>query len=306
MSERDLYRIYCTNSFAWLRSARANSIHGVVTDPPYGVLEYMPDELEKRKNGKGVWRLPHNYDGCVRQPTPRFTVLSRYDHELIRAFFLLLAGELYRVLVPGAHAFVATNPLVSHLMYEPFVRAGFEKRGEVVRIISTLRGGDRPKNAHQEFRDVSVIPKSSWEPWGVLRKPCEGRVEDNLRRWHTGGLRRRSDGQPFKDLIWSSPARGRERAMAPHPSLKPQHFVRQLVYAVLPLGKGVILDPFMGSGSTIAAAQALGLRSIGVEVNPDYFELAERAIPSLAALKLSSDPSAELESTSGTARRAPK
>jgi site-specific DNA-methyltransferase (adenine-specific) len=85
-------------------------------------------------------------------------------------------------------------------------------------------------------------------------------------------------------LISSAPARGRERQLAPHPSLNPQHFLRQLVRAALPLGEGIILDPFMGSGSTIAAAVACGLRSIGLEVHEDYFRMAVKAIPALAEL----------------------
>ncbi len=85
-------------------------------------------------------------------------------------------------------------------------------------------------------------------------------------------------------LIPSSPARNGERAIAPHPSLKPQHFLRQLVRASLPLGEGVLLDPFMGSGSTIAAATACGLGSIGLEINEEYFNMAMSAIPRLAAL----------------------
>jgi DNA modification methylase len=130
------------------------------------------------------------------------------------------------------------------------------------------------------------MPRSSWEPWGLFRKPCDGRVQDNLRKWKTGGLRRISEDEPFRDLIYSSPARGVEREIAPHPSLKPQHFMRQIVRASLPLGEGTILDPFMGSGSTIAAASAQGLRSIGLEVNAEYFDLAGRAIPRLAALEI--------------------
>lgn len=217
---------------------------------------------------------------------PRFTVLTESDKSTLRGFFSRLASALIRVLVPGAHVFVATNPLVSYLVYESFIQAGFEKRGEIIRTVYTLRGGDRPKNAHQDFPDVSVMPKSCWEPWGLFRKPCEGRVQDNLRKWKTGGLRRISAREPFKDLIPSSPARGAERAIAPHPSLKPQHFLRQLARAALPLNEGVILDPFMGSGSTIAAATACGLKSIGLEINPDYFSMAEIAIPELATLKL--------------------
>ncbi len=278
------YDIYLTDAFTWLQQAEPRSIHAVVTDPPYGLVEYTPQQLEKRKNGQGgVWRIPPSFDGCARSPLPRFTVLTERDKQALRAFFRDLAEGLMGVLVPGAHVFVATNPLVSYLVYEPFIAAGFEKRGEVIRVVQTLRGGDRPKNAHQEFQGVSVMPRSCWEPWGLFRKPCQGRVQDNLRKWGTGGLRRISPEEPFKDMIDSAPARGVERQIAPHPSLKPQHFLRQIVRASLPLGKGVILDPFMGSGSTIAAAAACGLDSIGLEVSCEYFGMAKKAIPELAA-----------------------
>lgn len=284
-SPATLCHIFHADAFEWLSDAPAQSLHAVVTDPPYGLVEYTPKELEKRRRGKGgVWRIPPSFDGCRRQPLPRFTVLDDVDREALRAFFARFAERLLPALVPGGHVFVATNPLVSYLVYEPFISAGFEKRGEIIRAVQTLRGGDRPKNAHQKFSDVSVMPRSCWEPWGLFRKPCEGRVQDNLEKWGTGGLRRISAHEPFKDLIWSSPARGLERRIAPHPSLKPQAFLRQIVRASLPLGRGVILDPFMGSGSTVAAATACGLSSIGLEVNPEYYAMAQKAIPRLAAL----------------------
>jgi len=279
------YEIYNLDAFEWLASAPANSIHAVVTDPPYGLVEYSDRELTKMRNGRGgVWRIPPSFDGHKRAPLPRFTVLADQEKLALREFFCRLATLLHRVLVPGAHVFIATNPLVSHLVYAPFIEAGFEKRGEIIRTVYTLRGGDRPKNAHDEFPEVSVMPKSAWEPWGLFRKSCEGRVQDNLRKWKTGGLRRISPHEPFKDLIEASPARGVERTIAPHPSLKPQRLMRQLVRASLPLGEGVILDPFMGSGSTIAAAVACGLRSIGLEVDPQYYLMSFSAIPQLAAM----------------------
>jgi len=280
------YRLFHADALQWLESAAENSMHAVVTDPPYGLVEYTARELDKKRIGKGgVWRIPPSYDGHTRSPLPRFTVLSNSDHSDLRGFFASLAQRLFPVLVPGAHVFIATNPLLSHLVYEPFLAAGFEKRGEIVRVVQTLRGGDRPKNAHDEFAGVSVMPRSCWEPWGLFRKPCEGRVQDNLRKWGTGGLRRISPDQPFKDLIQARPAARAERALAPHPSLKPRALMRQLVTAALPLGTGVILDPFMGSGSTIAAAAACGLDSIGVECNEEYFLMAAASIPALAALR---------------------
>ena len=281
------YELICGDAFEWLKEAAPCSIHAVVTDPPYGLVEYSADQLEKRANGKGgVWRIPPEFDGAVRQPVPRFTVLTADDREAISRFFMQFCKLLYPVLVPGAHVFIATNPLLSDLVFLPFIKAGFEKRGMLIREVHTLRGGDRPKNAHDEFPDVTVMPKSCFEPWGIFRRPIEGRVQDNLRQWGTGGLRRLSEEEPFRDIVKAAPARGRERQIAPHPSLKPQSFLRPLVRASLPLGEGVILDCFAGSGSTLAAAAACGLRSIGIESNCEYFEMARRAIPELAALEV--------------------
>ena len=55
---------------------------------------------------------------------------------------------------------------------------------------------------------------------------------------------------------------------------------------MLPLGEGVILDPFAGSGSTLAAAEAMGYRCVGIEKRAEYFELAKKAIPRLAGLSV--------------------
>jgi DNA modification methylase len=279
------YSLYLADCMAWMNQQPANSIHAIVTDPPYGLKEYTAEEKHKLRRGKGgVWRIPPAFDGCVRSPLPRFTVLTDEERVRLRHFFSAFAHSAFRILVPGAHVFIATNPLLSHLVYVPMLEAGFEKRGEVIRLVQTLRGGDRPKNAHHEFADVTVMPRSCWEPWGLFRKPCEGRVQDNLRKWKTGGLRRVGKEVPFSDVITSAPTRPEERAISPHPSLKPQSFVRQIVRASLPLGRGIVLDPFMGGGSTISAAIYAGYESIGIELDPKFFTAAREAIPMLAAL----------------------
>jgi site-specific DNA-methyltransferase (adenine-specific) len=128
------------------------------------------------------------------------------------------------------------------------------------------------------------MPRSQWEPWLLFRKPLPSRVADSLRRWGTGGLRRINHAQPFGDVIASRPAPPSERRLARHPSLKPQAFLRQIVRAVLPLGDGIVLDPFAGSGSTLAAAEAVGYAAVGVELDPEYAALARTAIPALAVL----------------------
>ena len=272
---------------AWLDDQTANSIQAVVTDPPYGLVEYSDIEQDKLRQGRGgVWRIPPSFDGAKRAPLPRFTVLTASDLTALERFFFAWGRSLMRVLVPGANVVVASNPLLSHVVSGALARSGLERRGELVRLVMTMRGGDRPKAAHVEFNDVSVMPRSMWEPWLLFRKPIEGRVQDNLRKWGTGGFRRVSATKPFGDVIESSPTRAAERKLANHPSLKPQAFLRKVVRGVLPLGEGVVLDPFAGSGSTLAAAEAVGYRSLGVERDAAYFNLATQAIPRLAALRL--------------------
>jgi len=276
-----------SEALKWIENLPQNSLHAVVTDPPYGMIEYDKKNHTKLRKGRGgVWRIPPSFDGAKRNPLPRFTVLSKEDVTGLQIFFRAVAVGLINALVPGGHAFVASNPLLSTVTFHSFIDAGFEKRGEIIRLVQTLRGGDRPKGAEQEFPEVTAMPRSCWEPWGVFRKPIEGTLADNLRAWGTGGLRRISECEPFKDVIPCSPTRGAEKAMAPHPSLKPQRFLRRIVRASLPLGVGIIYDPFAGSGSTLAAAEAMGYHAIGTDSDDQYFAMAQKAFRSLASLPL--------------------
>lgn len=282
------YALHRADCLDWMATQPEASIQAIVTDPPYGAREYSDVEKQKLRSGRGgIWRIPPSFDGCKRSPLPRFTVLSDDDKDKMREFFAAFAKQIARVLVPGAHVFIAANPLLSHIVYEPMIAAGLEKRGEIIRLVQTLRGGDRPKNAHEEFTDVTVMPRSRWEPWGLFRKPCEGRVQDNLRKYGTGALRRLSQDRPFSDVIESGPTRPEERRLSPHPSLKPQAFMRQLVRASLPLGQGVVLDPFLGGGATVAAAIAVGYESVGVERDAAFLAVARRGIPALAQFQTS-------------------
>ena len=159
-------------------------------------------------------------------------MLNDEQLEELHSFFRDWARRLLPKIVPGANVVVAFNPLLSHIVSWSLAEAGLERRGQIIRLVMTMRGGDRPKAAQKEFEHVSVMPRSMWEPWPVYRKPIEGRVQDNLRKWKTGGFRRPSLDKPFCDLIRSAPTHKKERDLAPHPSLKPQAFLRIVVRAV--------------------------------------------------------------------------
>jgi DNA modification methylase len=280
------YTLYHADCIEWLDAQPENSFEAIITDPPYGLKEYSVDEQAKLRDGNrvGMWRIPPTLNGTTRSPLPRFTVLNEGDLKSLYQFFFIWGKKALHVVVPGAHMFIATNTFLSHILCAALTDAGWERRGEVARLVQTLRGGDRPKNAEEEFSDVTVMPRSAWEPWELFRKPLDGRVQDNLRKWKTGGLRRDSSERPFTDLVPSERTPQEERKIVNHPSLKPQRFMRYIVRAVLPLGVGRILEPFMGGGSTIAAAEYVGYTSVGVEIDEQYYNLAADAIPLLANL----------------------
>ena len=69
----------------------------------------------------------------------------------------------------------------------------------------------------------------------------------------------------------------RERVGNFHPTVKSQALMRYLIRMVTPPG-GVVLDPFMGSGSTGVAAKSEGFEFIGIEKEKEYFEIAQARI----------------------------
>lgn len=100
---------------------------------------------------------------------------------------------------------------------------------------------------------LDALPTVTADPYGQHR----GRRMD--------GNDTRIDGKP--------PARGKNN----HPTVKPTDLMRYLCRLVTPPG-GVVLDPFMGSGSTGKAAMLEGFRFIGIEREADYVEIARNRI----------------------------
>ena len=148
-----LYRADCME---WLRVQPANSIHAVVTDPPYGLFEYSPEQQEKLRAGRGgVWRIPPSFDGTTRAPLPRFTVLSKSDLEALDEFFFAWASTLSRVIVPGANVIVASNPLLSYVVSGALARAGLERRGELVRLVMTMRAATGQKRHTRSLQTLA-------------------------------------------------------------------------------------------------------------------------------------------------------
>lgn len=101
---------------------------------------------------------------------------------------------------------------------------------------------------------------------------------DGFQAVRTGGMQATADGSM---LTGSGNKRTTTRANH-HPTVKPTDLMRYLCRLVTPPG-GLILDPYMGSGSTGKAAMLEGFRFVGCEMEPEYMEIARARIAHAAS-----------------------
>ena len=87
----------------------------------------------------------------------------------------------------------------------------------------------------------------------------------------------RRQGAFFGERCASPVWRGATQSRRDHPTAKPQWLMRRLVDASCPHG-GTVLDPFMGSGTTLRAAKDLGRKAIGIEIEERYCEIAAKRL----------------------------
>ena len=121
-------KLFHADCFDWFELQPDESLHAIVTDPPYGLHEYTPEQQTKLRNGKGgVWRIPPSFDGNARSPLPRFTTLTQRQLDDLGHFFFSWARVLLPRLVPGGNVVVASNPLLSYIVAGALAEAGLER-----------------------------------------------------------------------------------------------------------------------------------------------------------------------------------
>jgi site-specific DNA-methyltransferase (adenine-specific) len=153
--------------------------------------------------------------------------------------------------------------------------------------------------AAKQWEGWNTTLKPAHEPIVLARKPLSGPAYSNVKEWHTGainvgatrvgerwpanfihdGSEEVSDflGDGCRFFYCSKASRADRDEGNTHPTVKPTDLMRYLCRLVTPPG-GVIMDPFMGSGSTGKAAVLEGFDFIGIERDPDYFEIAQKRI----------------------------
>ena len=212
--------------------------------------------------------------------SPPYNVGKEYDADLTldeyRAFIRQVMAEVYRVLAPGGRVcFNIANlgrrpylPLHRYLI-EDFLALGFLMRGEIIwdkgnSAAASTAWGSWQSPSNPTLRDIHeyilIFSKESWQ-----RPRLPGR-EATISR---------EDFLECTKSVWQfAPASARRIGHpAPFPEELPRRCIELYTYR-----DEVVLDPFMGSGTTALAALKAGRRFVGFEVSPEYRELARRRL----------------------------
>lgn len=151
---------------------------------------------------------------------------------------------------------------------------------------------DRPTKAHEYLFLLTKQPRYWWDAEGV-REPDAGtdhRRNVLHRPEPSGGIAppnngiRKAEGRNGSGRnvrsVWTFPTEPNPEA---HFATFPRELVRRCLTAGCPEG-GTVLDPFVGSGTTCVVARSMGRRSIGIDLNADYLEIAKRRTQQLSLL----------------------
>lgn len=261
----------------WLARLEPESIDLVITDPPY-FLDGLDQAWEKGTKGKrgtgAIGGLP---------------VGMKFDPSKGRELqtFIGEVGELMLpAMRPGAFAAVFSQPRLAHRMAGGLEDAGFEIR-DLLAWHFTKRAQFKAF-AVQHFHGGDTIPsryktpqlRPQFEAVVLAQKPREGTFVQN---WHAHGTglidvsARLNAGAPASVMTVEKPNLSERKQVNGHLTVKPLLLVEHLVRLLSRRGQ-TVLDPFLGSGTTAIAAIKNGRSCIGIEINPDYVDIARKRL----------------------------
>lgn len=219
-----------------------NSVHLMITSPPYNVSKEYDDDLS----------------------------LKEYLQLLKNAF-----TETHRVLVNGGRAcinvanlgrrpYIPLSDYISQIMLE----IGFNMRGEII-----------------WNKAASASPSTAWGSWQSAANPILRDIHEYILIFSKGDYKRekgikentisREQFMEWTKSIWAMNAVSAKRIG--HPAPFPEELPNRLIQ-LYSFTNDVILDPFIGSGTTAISALKAGRKYVGYEINQDYIDLAHRRI----------------------------
>src|SRR5579859_5831215 len=246
-------RIYQGDCLDLLAQIPASSVDLVFADPPYflsngGITCHAGKMVSVNK---GSWdKLPGPDSGPVR---------ARFDE--VHAFNTAWLAACQRVLKPNGSIWVSGTSHVIHSVGFAMQQLGMK----LLNDMSWVKPNPPPNLSCRYFTHATETLI-----WAARDKKSRHTFNYKLMRELAGGKQMKS--------VWHMPAPERaEKRFGKHPTQKPVALLERILLAASNEGE-VVLDPFMGSGTTAVAALRLRRRFRGIEVDGGFVDLALRRI----------------------------
>jgi len=288
-----------------MKKISSNSIDMVCTDPPY-FLDGLGDDWNKES-------LDNKGSSAVVGNLPKGMKFDRNQSKKFNEFYSKVSSEVYRILKPGGAFISFSSPRLYHSMAMAIEDAGFEIRDMLgwiytqsqVKAFSQDHIIEKDKSLNAEQKKQLKETCNNWktpqlkpaiEPMCLAVKPIEGRYIDNFQKYGTGLMNTSEEtktGEGFfpsniittdkveesmdRVFLVSKPNKTEKGDYNTHLSVKPVSLISHLV-KLFTKEDAIVLDPFMGSGTTAVACVQSKRRYIGFDINKEYIKITERRI----------------------------
>jgi site-specific DNA-methyltransferase (adenine-specific) len=296
-------KIICADTLELLPQIEENSIDVVLTDPPYF--------LNKLDNNWDYEEVSNQNNQYIIKSLPAGMKFDREQGKRFYAWYLNISKEIFRILKPGGFFFSFSSPRLYHRMASAIDDAGFEIRDAfmwlytqnqakamgVGHFIKKMNIDEKAKDEIKEKLNGWKTPqiKSCFEPIAMAQKPTDQTYLNNMLKHEVGLLNTNvkigNNMYPAnvftidsinelidRAFLLPKPTKKEKGGYNNHKTVKPIAICEYLIKLSAFSKNAVILDPFVGSGTTAVAAQKLGKNYIGIDSNEKYVKIAERRL----------------------------
>lgn len=301
-----LNKILLGDSLEIISSIEDEKIDIVLTDPPYF--------LDKLDNDWTYEKVTNKSNQYTVKSLPAGMKFDRNQGKRFYNWYHEVSKQLFRILKPGGFFFSFSSPRLYHRMASAIDDAGFEIRDcfmwlytqnqakamSLDHFINKMNVSEETKKKLKNKLSGWKTPqiKSCFEPIVMAQKPTSGTFLANILRHEVGlfntNLKIGDNMYPAnvltidyinelidKAFLVSKPSKKEKGDYNTHQTVKPLAVCEYLIKLSAFSDNSIVLDPFVGSGTTAVAAKNIGCNFIGIDTNKEYVEIANRRLKSI-------------------------
>ena len=297
----NINKIYNEDCIEGMKKIPNDFIASCITDPPYNYEfighKWNSDETKRRidksketSSSTLVKNIPYGSGLAGGVRNKRWYDKNRQNIIEYSKWVEEWGKELYRIMKPGGLVFVFNSTRTIAHVQVALENVGFYARD----IIVWRRNSGIPKglNVAKKLEKMGNKDWQKWEGWHsclrneweaicVVQKPLINNYIETLEKYNVG-LFKAKTAEGFKSNIIEDVKRDKKDDFNTHPTVKPEDLIKQLVELSVPdYDDNIVLDPFIGSGTTAVVCKKMGIKYIGFELEEEYFNIATERLKNI-------------------------